>query len=179
MTEYTPPPTPNQPLPPPGGVKPAELLDRFLARLIDGVLLGVVFFILSAIITAIIITGFASGFELYLASVFTSLIFVAGTFAYYVFMETAQGATLGKLVIKLKVVGTDGHSLPTVSQSIKRNIFYAANLAAIVPIVGSLLGGLAALVAVIMIAVTINNDTIKRQGWHDKFASETMVLKVG
>ena len=30
-----------------------------------------------------------------------------------------------------------------------------------------------------MIAVSINNDTVRRQGWHDQFAGGTYVLKVG
>ncbi len=35
------------------------------------------------------------------------------------------------------------------------------------------------LVAVIMIAVGINNDTVNRQAWHDHFAGETRVIKEG
>ena len=31
----------------------------------------------------------------------------------------------------------------------------------------------------IMIAVGINSDTVDRQGWHDKFAGGTRVLKIG
>ncbi len=30
-----------------------------------------------------------------------------------------------------------------------------------------------------MIAVGINSDTVRRQGWHDHFAGGTYVLKVG
>ena len=64
-------------------------------------------------------------------------------------------------------------------QSLRRNSFYAIQLAYIVPIVGAIFGGLAMLVAVIMIAVGINNDTVNRQGWHDRFAGGTRVFKIG
>ncbi len=154
-------------------------MDRFLARLIDGVILGVVFFILSFIVAAILVSGYTSTGEAYAVSAVVGVLVTLINLGYYVFLETTQGATLGKQLLKLKVVGTDGASLPTVQQSVKRNIFLAFNLAAIVPIIGSLLGGLAALVAVILIAVGINNDPVRRQGWHDKFADETQVLKVG
>ena len=64
-------------------------------------------------------------------------------------------------------------------QSIRRNIIYAANLVSIVPILGWIVGPLAALVGVIMIAVGINSDPVRRQGWHDRFAGGTSVVKVG
>ena len=41
------------------------------------------------------------------------------------------------------------------------------------------MAGLGALIGVIMIAVGINNDAARRQGWHDKFAGGTYVLKIG
>ena len=31
----------------------------------------------------------------------------------------------------------------------------------------------------ILIAVGINNDTVNRQAWHDQFAGETRVWKLG
>jgi uncharacterized RDD family membrane protein YckC len=98
---------------------------------------------------------------------------------YFAYFESNQGATFGKQLMKLKVVGPDGASNPTMEQAVRRNIFLAFGLASIVPLVGAALGGLASLIAVIMIAVGINNDTVARQAWHDKFAGGTRVLKIG
>ena len=178
-----PPPTPGPAgagAPVPGVPRPGELLDRFLARLIDGILLGVVFGIMSAIFSGIFLTGltYSTG-EWLLYWLFVSVITVAISLAYFGYMESTRGATVGKQLLKLKVVGPDGVSNPTMEQALRRNAFYAIQLAYIVPIIGAIFGGLAMLAAVIMIAVTINNDTVNRQGWHDRFAGGTRVLKIG
>ena len=176
-------PVPGQP----GVPRPGELLDRFLARLIDGVLLGVVYGILFAIFFAILVSdrtydfneGEFEGGSTILFGIVFGIIAGALSIVYYAFMESSRGATIGKQLMKLKVVGPDGVSNPTLEQAVKRNIFTAAPLGYIVPIIGPLLAGLAALVGEIMIAVGINNDTQRRQAWHDKFAGGTQVLKIG
>ena len=166
--------------PTPGVPRPGELVERFLARLIDGVLLGIVFGICQAIFTGIFISGISTSVgEYLLAWIFISVIIVVVSLGYFAFFESSQGATLGKQLLKLKVVGPDGTSNPTMEEAIRRNIFYAIQLVYIVPIVGWIFGPIAMLVAVIMIAVGINNDTVARQGWHDKFAGGTRVLKIG
>lgn len=168
------------PPPAPGVPRPGELMDRFLARLIDGVGLGVIYGILSAILSGIFLSGFNNSVgELLVFYIFLSLVTTAISLGYYGFMESNNGATFGKQLMKLKVVGPDGASNPTMEQAIRRNVFLAFGLAGIVPVVGQLLGGAASLVAVIMIAVGINGDTARRQGWHDKFAGGTQVLKIG
>lgn len=160
--------------PPPGGLRPGELLDRFLARLIDGVLLAVVYAILGVFLfTGVFLTN-TSGF---VATTITSVFLTALQLGYFALMESNQGQTVGKMVMKLKVVGPDGQN-PTMEQALRRNIWLALSLLGIVPIIGSLVGGLAQLAAVIMIAVGINNDTVNRQAWHDQFAGGTRVLKL-
>ena len=187
MSEQPPPPTPPPPAPGPaagqpvpGVPRPGELLDRFLARLIDGVLLGIVFGIVSAVFNAIFLKGltYSTG-EWLLYWLFVSVVSVAVSMAYFAFMESNNGATLGKQLLKLRVVGPDGASNPTMEQALRRNAFYAIQLAFIVPVIGWVIGWLGTLAAYIMIAVTINNDTVARQGWHDKFAGGTRVLKIG
>ena len=49
----------------------------------------------------------------------------------------------------------------------------------IIPFIGGLIGALAELVAVIVIAVGISNNTATRQAWHDNFAGGTRVVKEG
>jgi uncharacterized RDD family membrane protein YckC len=94
-------------------------------------------------------------------------------------MESTYGQTVGKMVLKLRVYGPDGTSNPTLEQALRRNIWTAFPLAFIIPVVGQLIAGLGALIAEILIAVGINNDTVNRQAWHDHFAGGTRVVKVG
>lgn len=177
MTEQPVPPPPNPATP--GVPRPGELLDRFLARFIDGILLGIVFAIVQAIFVGIFISGTTQVGEYLIAWFFISVITVVVSIGYFAFLESSNGATVGKMLLKLRVVGPDGASNPTMEQAIRRNAFYAIQLAYIVPLVGWIFGPIAMLAAVIMIAVTINNDTVNRQGWHDRFAGGTRVLKIG
>jgi len=153
-----------------------------VARLIDHVLIGIV----NAIIVSIVIVGIIFGSsgggvigygDSFLAGLVGAVLSVAISLGYFVFMETQQGKTLGKMVMKLHVEGASGGK-PSVEESVKRNIWMAFPLAGIVPIIGGLIGSLAQLVAVIMIAVGINGDQVRRQPWTDKFAG-TQVIKQG
>jgi uncharacterized RDD family membrane protein YckC len=163
------------------GRRPGELLDRFLARLMDHVLIGIV----NAIIVSVVVVGavlgtdgnyFGYGDSL-LAGVVSAVLSTIIALGYFVYMETQQGKTLGKMVMKLHVEGAAGGK-PTVEESVKRNIWMALPLLGIVPIVGGLIGSLGQLVAMIMIAVGINGDQQRRQPWTDKFAG-TQVIKEG
>lgn len=187
MSDLPPPPPP----PPPGpyGAQPptqralphpAELLDRFLARLIDGVGFAVVYAILYAIFAGLFLTGYRHSLgEVLLFSIFLNILSVAVYIGYYAYFESTSGATVGKQLMKLKVVAPDGVTTPTMEQAVKRNSFYALSLIGIVPFIGVFFGPLITLAAYIFIAVTINNDTVRRHGWHDEFAGGTTVLKVG
>ncbi|GAB6986881.1 RDD family protein [Nocardioides pyridinolyticus] len=175
MSSNVPPPPSDQPYPPPsappGVPRPGGLLDRFLARLIDGLILGVSVGVVSGVIRTI-----SDG---YLSWFITTVLAAVAYLAYFTLLEFGRGQTLGKQVLKLKVVGPDGVSLPTQEQALRRNIWNAFSIAGVVPVIGSLVGGVASLVAVIMIAVGINGDPVNRQGWHDRFAGGTRVLKIG
>jgi uncharacterized RDD family membrane protein YckC len=151
--------------------QPGSLIDRFVARLIDGVIIGVtgaiINFVLAAVSNSWLLTGFIS-------SVVTAALYLG----YFTYLESSRGQTVGKQLMKLKVFGPDHVSNPTLEQAARRNIFTAFGIAGIVPIVGSILGGLAELAAVILIAVNINSDP-QRQHWFDKFAGGTQVIKIG
>jgi uncharacterized RDD family membrane protein YckC len=83
--------------------------------------------------------------------------------------ETTQGWTPGKKILGLSVRGPGGAAKPDVQQSAIRNVWTLLN---IIPSVG----GLLTLVAVIVIAVTINSSPTK-QGKHDELAGGTQVVK--
>ena len=105
----------------------------------------------------------------------TSIITAVLYLGYFALMESTQGKTVGKMVMKLHVEGPGG-AKPTFEEAAKRNIWLAYPILGVIPFLG-LVGAIAALVAVIMIAVQINSDP-ERKPWTDKFAG-TQVIKEG
>lgn len=164
-----PPPPPNPygppggyPAPPPGwgpplGGQPGGLGVRFAARVIDGLLVGIVTGVLSGL--------FDSDSRIFVTGLFSGLLM----FVYFVAMEVTQGRTLGKMLLGLSVHGPGGAPKPDLKQSAIRNSF---TLLPILPF----LGGLLAVVAYVVIAVTINSSPTK-QGKHDELAGGTQVVK--
>ncbi len=92
------------------------------------------------------------------------------TFVYFVAFEVTQGWTPGKKILGLSVHGPPGGApKPDVQQSAIRNSF---TLLSVIPYIG----GLLAVIAYIVIAVTINGSPTK-QGKHDELAGGTQVVK--
>ncbi|BBX69849.1 RDD family protein [Mycolicibacterium psychrotolerans] len=143
--------------PPGGGVQPGSLGLRFGARIIDGLIVGIV----GGIIVYVI--GAAS--NVWITGLFTGAL----SFAYYVAFEVTQGWTPGKKILGLSVHGPGGAAKPTAAQSAIRNSW---TLLPIIPFIGGLLG----VVAIVVIAVTINSSPTK-QGKHDELAGGTQVVK--
>ena len=175
----TPHPGYSAPLPP-GGRRPGELLDRFLARLMDHLLIGVI----NAIIVSVVIVGAVLGSDgtyylgygdSILAGLVSAVLSTLIGLGYFVYMETQHGKTLGKMVMKLRVENEAGGK-PTVQESVKRNCWMALPLLGVIPIIGGFIGSVGQLVAVILIAVGINNDTVRRRPWTDTLAG-TQVIK--
>jgi uncharacterized RDD family membrane protein YckC len=143
--------------PPPGAQQPGGLAVRFVARLIDGIIVNIVAFGIALAIGALTnywVTGLFSGLLMFL---------------YFLAFETTQGWTPGKKLLGLSVHGPAGAAKPTAQESAIRNSWTLLN---IVPFIG----GLLTLVAVIVIAVTINGSPTK-QGKHDELAGGTQVVK--
>ncbi|MDX1892878.1 RDD family protein [Mycolicibacterium sp. 050158] len=139
------------------GGTPGDLLPRFFARLIDGIIVGIVGFVLGMLAHStsdIMVTG-----------LFTGLL----AFVYYVAFEVTQGWTPGKKLLGLSVRGAGGTPKPDLKESAIRNLF---TLLPIIPFVGGLLG----VIAIIVIAVTISSSPTK-QGKHDEMAGGTQVVK--
>jgi uncharacterized RDD family membrane protein YckC len=130
---------------------------RFGARLIDGIIVNIVAFVISFAIGSLNnywVTGLFSGLLMFL---------------YFLAFESTQGWTPGKRLLGLSVHGPGGAAKPDVQQAAIRNSWTLLN---IVPFIG----GLLTLVAVIVIAVTINSSATK-QGKHDELAGGTQVVK--
>ncbi|MGV0812749.1 RDD family protein [Mycolicibacterium boenickei] len=144
--------------PPPYGVRaPGGLARRFFARVIDGIIVAIVAFFLS------FITDSLSSY--WVTGLFTGLLM----FVYFVGLEVATGSTPGKKVLGLAVHGPGGAPKPTAKQSAIRNAF---TLLPIIPFAG----GFLAVVAMIVIAVTISASATK-QGKHDELAGGTQVVR--
>ncbi|MEU7906230.1 RDD family protein [Actinoplanes sp. NPDC049118] len=151
--------------------QPGSLIDRFVARFIDGIIVGVAGVILNIVLAFMSDSWLLTGF---ISAVATAALYLG----YFAYLESSRGQTIGKQVMKLKVFGPGHVSNPTLEQAVRRNIFTAFGIAGVVPIIGAVLGGMAGLAAVILIVVNINSDP-QRQHWFDKFAGGTQVLKVG
>jgi uncharacterized RDD family membrane protein YckC len=100
-------------------------------------------------------TGYETGFNL--GSIGTILTLLIGL-AYAMYFEGGKGATPGKMVMKLKVIGTDG----------RMPIGYET---AIIRFIGKFISTVVLLLGHIWIL--IDKD---KQGWHDKIAN-TFVVK--
>ena len=177
-----PPQAPQAPAVASGVGQPADLTTRFLARLIDYVLLIVVNIVLvGAIIIGAILgmaTGGFGGGGGFVGNTVSAILGAAIYLGYFAFLESSRGQTVGKMLMKLETRGPDGHK-PTMEQAIKRNAWTALGIISIIPIVGWLLAPLVQLGVAVFIAVTINGNTATRQGWHDTFADGTSVIKIG
>lgn len=108
-------------------------------------------------------TGSADAGDL-IAGVITTLL----GFAYFVWLESTRGQTVGKMALGFRVVGPDG-ATPSTEVAAKRNAWLLVSL---IPF----LGGIIQLVIAIVIGVTIGSDSFKR-GWHDNFAGGTAVVR--
>jgi uncharacterized RDD family membrane protein YckC len=161
----------------PGGTRPGELLDRFLARLIDTVLFVVVNLVLGLILGIIIVASDGDDGATYISSALVSLLSTAIILGYYGYLESTRGASLGKMAMKLKVVTPAGGN-PTFGQAVKRNNWLALGVLGIIPVLGGLLNIVLSIVAIVLLVVGINKLPDRRT-WFDKFAGDLQVVKIG
>ncbi|MFC8503789.1 RDD family protein [Pedococcus sp. NPDC057267] len=152
-----------------GTVKIATLGQRFVARLIDGVIVTLVVWIigflgLGALAGSSDEAGNPSGFGVG-AMVTTFFIIAAFSLLYEMVMIAVRGQTLGKMIMGVKVVLERNGQVPGWGPSFIRWI---------VPIVGALACYIGALLVLIS---PLFDSTGKLQGWHDK-AANTLVINI-
>lgn len=188
---YSPPPPPPgggyQPAPPPmTGARisgqPADVGVRLLARLIDYIILSIVLTVINVlVISAIWNTSGGSSFVMnnsnsYAANAVFGVVAALLYLGYFSLMESGQGRTLGKMILKLQTRGVNGGK-PTSEEAVRRNIWVATSILAVIPVIGAWTGSVLELVAVIAIIVTVSQSPTK-QGWHDQFAGGTSVVRL-
>ncbi len=135
--------------------RPAGLGPRFLARLIDSVVVAVILYLVMSIF------GLQENLPL-LAG-----LAAAAALVYFIVCETQWGTTIGKRLLGLRVIDPAG-TRPSARQSVRRNVFIAVGA---LPYIGTILD----LALRIAIAVTIAKSPTK-QGIHDRWADGTQVV---
>jgi uncharacterized RDD family membrane protein YckC len=142
-----------------GPVPLADLGRRFLARLIDTILIGIPLVIL------ILLLGGLFGGNTIGASFLNGLLLVALTAGYEIVMIGSRGATVGKQLMGIKVVNIDTGALPGNDGAFKR---WGVLLGpAVIPCIGG--------VATLVVMLSPLFDSERRQGWHDKVARTAVV----
>ena len=172
----------------PMGLIYGDVLNRSIAYIIDAIIIGIVTAILSAVVGAIFgpvisfdsLNSLLSGGNVnWLVVIIDFAVGLAVSIAYFVYLWTAQRATLGMRVMSLQVGNeTDGATLKR-DQAIMRwaLLFGPAALSQAfwpVPLIGFILG-LASIVWFFVLLFTTWSSPTK-QGIHDRSA-HTMVVK--
>lgn len=134
---------------------PAEIPIRVAARALDAVVLVATGGLLG--------WGIGFGFDWLLLT-------AVGVWAYFALCDAVWGATLGKRVVGLRVIGPEG-GRPTLKQALIREAFTVLGA---VPFAGPLI----ALAAWIWIFLSVRSSAL-RQGKHDTLAGGTRVVRVG
>jgi uncharacterized RDD family membrane protein YckC len=99
-------------------------IKRLVALIIDGIIIGVVVAIIFTLIAVMtVLPGFIYGGYAPLAFLFGGFTLLVGVLLilYFPVSETMRGATIGKSVMKLKVVGKSGGN-PTFVEAFIRNV---------------------------------------------------------
>lgn len=137
----------------------AGFVSRFIAYLVDVIILGIIGRIVAIPFGTSYSYGYNmeynTGFDLNpVGSILTAII----ALAYVVYFEGGKGATPGKMLMKLKVIGTDG----------RMPIGYGT---AVIRWIGKIISAVVLLLGFIWILFDK-----EKQGWHDKIAN-TFVVK--
>ena len=153
----------------------SDTASRFVAYLIDGLLVAIVGAIVASIIAAMTVGPRpASGDTT--SSVAFSIMFALVSLAYYVFFWTGgRRATPGQRLFKIQVGNAfDGRPL-TATQATKRwlALGYVVTLFGVVPSVASLANLVAFVWAIVLLVTTVQSPT--KQGLHDRFANSAVV----
>lgn len=168
---------------PSAGLVYGDVPNRAIAYIIDVIVLAVINIVVGIVLGAIglsvvTIDGLESSFN-YLASVIVTLVSLAISGAYFVYMWTTRRSTIGMGVLGLEIGTAPGGETISTDQAIRRWValgvpFSIAQILNPLPLIGILIG-LAALGWVIYLLWTTAQSPTK-QGWHDHFAN-TMVVK--
>jgi uncharacterized RDD family membrane protein YckC len=155
------------------GLQYGRTIDRVMAYLIDGLIIGIPTAITAAIISRLEVSG--SG-GLGGASLVATIITVGVDLLYFVaFWTGGDGATPGMRLMKLRIANAATGAILTVQQGLVRWLALGGvlQLLAFVQPVAPLAGLLDVVWALILLATTATSPT--KQGIHDRIASSALV----
>ena len=138
--------------------RPATLLWRIGAHIIDFVVLLVLFVVMWVLIGNVVSV-------VWVPYINTTIVLV-----YAVGLAPVRGQTLGKQALRLRVHNQDG-TYPTPGQALRRNLYF------VLALLPGFIGGLIALAVIGWIAASILVDMEDRQGINDRFANQTFVMR--
>ncbi len=197
---WAPPPSYGAPTGPGGGLEFAGVGGRFVAWLLDGVLLGVVGAVISWVMFLVVVgtgdwtTFFLNGSSatggtilddgfigrVFIVSLVVGIITTGINLAYFVLQWSSRArATFGMRLLGLELGNAaDGRTLDR-GQAFKRWLAMGewASLLAIVPAIGGLVS-LAQLAWYLVLMITTANNP-RRQGLHDQYAGTAVVQPAG
>jgi len=179
----------------PGGLEYAGALPRFVAWLVDGLILGLIGFALSAAAFVLFAgsidwsqlatpgtsrIGFANDGPLWVGILVASLISLGVELLYFVLLWTSGArATLGMRLLSLQVANAaDGATLSR-SQAVRRWIALGQwlSLLTYVPVIGWLSGLVQLVWYLVILGSTASSAT--KQGVHDRFVGSAVVQPRG
>lgn len=133
------------PAPPFSGVRYAGFWIRFLARLIDGAILGIAGLILRLPLMIMLGIGMGLGRPLGMMSAVGAvtgvalLVNLALGMAYEVYFVSTRGATPGKMALGLKIIRADGSSVPP---GLALGRYFAQWISGLTLLIGYIMAGL-------------------------------------
>ena len=140
------------PVPP---IKYAGFWIRFVAFMLDGLILIIPVAIIKIIAGVIFVaSGFAGS-----AQIISSIIYIAISWSYFASMTYYKGATLGKMIVGLQVKSESGERLSSGRVVLRETI-------------GKIISGI-----IIYIGFIMAGFTTKKQALHDKIAKTVVVYK--
>ncbi len=161
------------------GMRPAGIGLRIGGYLIDSIGLALIDFIIRAVVTVAFFaateatnglpflrTGVGFG-----GRVLLGLVGVAITLAYFGFMEANNGQTIGKKLVNIRAVKTDGTSLE-LGDAVKRRLPFVIGSLIPIPFLGRAIG----FAFILAVLITTATDQPRNRGLHDKFA-KSMVIR--
>lgn len=156
-----------------GAVKMASMTNRLIARILDGVVLGIaitIFMVLAfAILAGVASVDDGSGDAVgvgFLGFMGLMTLAIAIVYAYEAVMIGFWGATVGKMVMKVKVVKPRNGDVPGIGAGLVR--YLIPGLCALIPFIGWI-------GTVVCYVSPTFDSTGRRQGWHDKVANTVVV----
>lgn len=169
-----PPPAPSAPM---SGLVYADVPNRVIAFIIDGVILFVLLVVLGIILAAIGLATSGSAASAVASVVFAVLGLVVGA-AYFIYSWTSMRATIGMRALGMQIGNAgDGRTL-TMEQGLRRYAALAgpgivANAFSSISVLGPALSLLSLIWVIYLLYSTAQSPT--KQGWHDVFANSQVV----